>query len=49
MHPTITSEQIQTTLAAEHIMCAVRHGYLRFAPHIYNTPSEVDQILRALP
>ena len=48
-HPTLPSAQIQADLAEQHIMCAVRHGHLRFAPHVYNTPDEAEQILRALP
>jgi selenocysteine lyase/cysteine desulfurase len=49
VHPTLASQEIHSRLSTEHIACAVRHGYLRFAPHLYNTPSEVDQILHALP
>jgi selenocysteine lyase/cysteine desulfurase len=49
VHPRIPSEQIQADLAAQRIMCAVRHGHLRFAPHVYNTPGEVERILVALP
>jgi selenocysteine lyase/cysteine desulfurase len=49
VHPTLASEQIQADLAAQHILCAVRHGSLRFAPHAYNTTDEVDKILQALP
>jgi cysteine desulfurase/selenocysteine lyase len=49
VHNTLPSQQIQADLAAQHIMCAVRHGHLRFAPHVYNTPDEVEQILHALP
>lgn len=49
VHPRVSSDQIQADLAAAHILCAVRHGHLRFAPHVYNTESEVEQILQALP
>lgn len=49
VHNAIPAEQIQADLAAQHMLCAVRHGHLRFAPHVYNTPGEVEQILRALP
>ena len=48
-HPSIPSDRIQADLASQHILGAVRHGHLRFAPHAYNTESEVDQLLRALP
>jgi selenocysteine lyase/cysteine desulfurase len=30
-------------------MAAVRGGNLRYAPHLYDTEDEVDQILAALP
>jgi cysteine desulfurase/selenocysteine lyase len=49
VHPTLPSDQIHAGLAAQHIVCAVRHGHLRFAPHLYNTSEEVEQILQALP
>jgi selenocysteine lyase/cysteine desulfurase len=49
VNPSIRPEQIQADLASEHILGAVRHGNLRFAPHAYNTESEIDQLLRALP
>jgi selenocysteine lyase/cysteine desulfurase len=49
VHPTIQSDRIQADLASRHILGAVRHGYLRFAPHAYNTENEVDRLLRALP
>jgi cysteine desulfurase / selenocysteine lyase len=49
VHPTLSSQQIHADLEAEHILCAVRHGHLRFAPHVYNTAEEVEQILEALP
>jgi cysteine desulfurase/selenocysteine lyase len=44
-----TSESIQERLAAARIMTAVRGGNLRFAPHLYNTQEEVEQILSTLP
>ena len=45
----LDNDQIQADLAARQIVCAVRHGHLRFAPHVYNTPSEVERILESLP
>jgi selenocysteine lyase/cysteine desulfurase len=49
VHDTFPPEQIQSRLVDEHIMCAVRGGHLRFAPHAYNTLDEVETILRVLP
>jgi selenocysteine lyase/cysteine desulfurase len=37
-------------LQNEHrIVIAVRSGRLRSSPHIYNTESEIDQLIEALP
>ena len=48
-HNALPSDKIQADLAADHMLCAVRSGHLRFAPHLYNTPGEVEHILRSLP
>jgi selenocysteine lyase/cysteine desulfurase len=45
----VAPDAIQKGLVGQHIMVAVRGGNLRFAPHLYNTGDEVDQILAALP
>jgi selenocysteine lyase/cysteine desulfurase len=45
----VAPESIQQNLATEHIQCGVRGGHLRFAPHVYNTADEVDQVVGALP
>jgi selenocysteine lyase/cysteine desulfurase len=45
----IAPESVQERLAAAHVMTAVRGGNLRFAPHLYNTDAEVEQVLAALP
>lgn len=43
-------EQIQRHLQAEHrIVIAVRQGRLRASPHCYNSESEIDQLIEALP
>ncbi|MBV9325012.1 MAG: aminotransferase class V-fold PLP-dependent enzyme [Chloroflexi bacterium] len=44
----VASDSIQERLAAAHMMSAVRGGNLRFAPHLYNTEAEVDQLISAL-
>jgi cysteine desulfurase / selenocysteine lyase len=44
-----SSEEVYSRLVAAHIQCAVRGGNIRFAPHLYNTEEEVEQILAALP
>ena len=45
----VDSECVQQKLEAAHIMTAVRGGHLRFAPHLYNTETEVDHTLATLP
>jgi selenocysteine lyase/cysteine desulfurase len=45
----VTPESVQEMLAAEHVQCAVRGGNLRFAPHLYNTAREIDQLIDLLP
>ena len=47
--PGVESEQIHERLVAANIMCAVRGGNLRFAPHLYNTRDELERLLEALP
>lgn len=32
-------------LSKKAIICAVREGYLRFAPHFYNTEKEIDKVV----
>jgi len=32
-------------LSKKDIICAVREGYLRFAPHFYNTEKEIDKVV----
>jgi selenocysteine lyase/cysteine desulfurase len=36
-------------LAARNIVTAPRGDRLRIAPHLYNTQSEVDEFIKALP
>jgi selenocysteine lyase/cysteine desulfurase len=45
----VESELIHERLLAAHVICAVRGGNLRFAPHLYNTLDEVERLLEALP
>jgi hypothetical protein len=30
------------------IVCSLREGYIRFAPHFYNTKQEIDLVVVAL-
>jgi selenocysteine lyase/cysteine desulfurase len=41
--PTSDAAVAAETLAAEGIRCAARASYLRFSPHVYNTPEEIDR------
>jgi cysteine desulfurase / selenocysteine lyase len=49
VHPNIELDAIREHLQQRQIVCAVRGGQLRFAPHLFNTPDEVDQLVRELP
>lgn len=43
-------ERIRAHLQAEYrTIVSVREGRLRVSPHVYNTPEEIDQLIRALP
>ena len=42
------TEEIQRTLQAERVHVAFRAGALRFSPHLYNTPGDIDRALEAL-
>jgi cysteine desulfurase/selenocysteine lyase len=39
------AEDIFNYLSKMDIICAVREGYLRFAPHFYNTEKEIDKVV----
>lgn len=41
--------EVQQTLQRERVMCAVRDGALRVAPHFYNTAGDIDHFLEVLP
>lgn len=45
-HP--QNEALAARLAAEGIVCTVRGGYLRVAPHFYNTEADMERLARAL-
>lgn len=47
--PGVDPDSIREHLAARRIVCAVRGGRLRFAPHLFNTRDEVEQVIAALP
>ncbi len=40
-----TSEAFYNYLRAHQVVCSLREGRLRMAPHFYNTPEEVDRII----
>jgi cysteine desulfurase/selenocysteine lyase len=42
-------ESIREHLLSRQIVCAVRGGKIRFAPHLFNTLDEVEQVIAALP
>lgn len=48
-HPTRTNEDVLAILSARKIVAAVRGGNLRFAPHAYNDPADIDRAVDELP
>jgi selenocysteine lyase/cysteine desulfurase len=42
------TEKIFKSLLQQRITISLRHGKLRFSPHFYNSPEEVEQIAQAL-
>jgi selenocysteine lyase/cysteine desulfurase len=42
------AEGVRASLARQGIRAAVRAGSVRLAPHVYNTPDEIDRAARAL-
>jgi cysteine desulfurase/selenocysteine lyase len=47
--PGVDPEAIHEHLASRRIVCAVRGGRIRFAPHLFNTLDEVEQVIATLP
>ncbi len=45
----IDSRQVVHELRARGIVAAPRQGWVRFSPHFYISPEEIDQVVQALP
>jgi selenocysteine lyase/cysteine desulfurase len=41
-------EQVFEILGKQKIMCSIREGLIRFAPHFYNTHHEIDKVVEEL-
>jgi cysteine desulfurase/selenocysteine lyase len=41
-------EKIFEHLSSKKIVCSLREGYIRFAPHFYNTKQEIDKVVDEL-
>lgn len=41
-------ENVYKELSNNNIICSLREGYLRFAPHFYNIKSEIDKVVKVL-
>ena len=41
-------EQVFEILVKQNIMCSIREGFIRFAPHFYNTHHEIDIVVEEL-
>ena len=48
-HRTLPNEAVLQALTDAKVAAAVRGGSLRFSPHFYNTPEEIDGTVDALP
>lgn len=48
-HPAILSAELNERLIAAAVDVTVRQGNIRIAPHFYNTPADIEQLLAALP
>ncbi len=46
--PVAEADQVRLALEREGIRAAVRAGGVRFSPHVYNTPAEVDRATQAI-
>ena len=47
--PGIESQQIAKQLKDRGMLAATRQGWLRFSPHFYISPDEIERVLAALP
>lgn len=47
-HPRMDANAVVAQLEAQGILCASRGGWVRCAPHLYNTPAEVARLLEAV-
>ena len=43
-----SAEKIFEHLSSKKIVCSLREGYIRFAPHFYNTKQEIDKVVDEL-
>lgn len=41
-------EQVFEILVKQNMMCSIREGFIRFAPHFYNTHHEIDKVVEEL-
>jgi len=48
-HPTLSNEAVHEALTSARVVCAVRCGNVRFAPHAYSTEDEIDRAVEAIP
>lgn len=49
-HPTVPNDAVEAALGeAARVVCAVRCGNVRFAPHVYSTEAEIDTAVVAIP
>ncbi|HYM36820.1 MAG TPA: hypothetical protein VES96_00300, partial [Nitrospiraceae bacterium] len=47
--PSVDSRKLVRDLKEHGIMAAPRQGWVRFSPHFYISPEEIDRVVEALP
>ena len=45
---TDNGQKILNHLKEKKIVCSLREGYIRFAPHFYNTKQEIDLVIDSM-
>ncbi|MCF7971519.1 MAG: aminotransferase class V-fold PLP-dependent enzyme [Methylococcaceae bacterium] len=48
-HKTIANETLYSHLQANHVLCAMRGGGIRFSAHFYNSKNDIDRALALIP
>ena len=47
-HPEVDGERLLDGLGERGVVASLRRGWVRAAPHLYNTPEEIEQVAEAV-